>query len=110
MGVKRQGGDDELSGAVLRLRRGAGDRSARVAILTYRRCQGRENFIGLRPLNFSAGFLDKMSAWERNKAITRGCGGIIPPQGARGSNTLASKYFRRNSLTKRYLIRSGARF
>ena len=35
MGVKRQGGDDELSGAVLQLRRGAGDRSARVFIILF---------------------------------------------------------------------------
>ena len=39
----------------------AGNRSARVAILTYRRCQGRENFSGRCPRNFSARFLDKTS-------------------------------------------------
>ena len=38
---------------------GAGVRSARVLILTCRHCQGRENFSGLCPRNFSALFLDK---------------------------------------------------
>ena len=46
------------------LRRGAGDRSARVLILTKHRCQGRENFSGCRPRNFSARFLDKTSGRE----------------------------------------------
>ena len=40
----------------------AGNRSARVAILTYRRCQGRENFSGRCPRNFSAQLLDKTGA------------------------------------------------
>ena len=44
---------------IKQLRRGAGDRSARVLILICRRCQGRENFSGQCPRNFSALFLDK---------------------------------------------------
>ena len=74
---------------VKQLRRGARVRSARVLILTCHRCQGRENFSGLCPRNFSALFLYKMNARKRNKAVAWGCGGIIPPQGARGYNTLA---------------------
>ena len=33
--IKRRGGDDELRGAVLQLRRGAGNRSARVLIMQF---------------------------------------------------------------------------
>ena len=44
---------------IKQLRRGAGNRSARVLILTFRRCQGREKFCRQRLANFSALFLDK---------------------------------------------------
>ena len=47
-----------LRRVIKQLRRGAGNRSARVLILLCCRCQGRENFSGRCPRNFSALFLD----------------------------------------------------
>ena len=49
---------------IKQLRRGAGDRSARVLILTKHRCQGRENFCLRRKQKFSALFLDKKREWQ----------------------------------------------
>ena len=49
--VKRQGGDDKQC-VFLQLRRGAENRSARVAILTFRCCQGREKFCRQSLANF----------------------------------------------------------
>ena len=65
---------------IKQLRRGAGDRSARVLILTFRRCQGRENFSELCPRNFSALFLDKMSAYISYKQIVWEREGVTPSQ------------------------------
>ena len=62
---------------IKQLKRGAGNRSARVLILTKHRCQGRENFSGLCPRNFSALFLDKTSVGEeqfsKEAAPVRAC-------------------------------------
>ena len=64
--TKRRGGDGELSGAVLQLRRGAGNRSARVfIILFFVVVKGAKNFAGNSLQIFPAQFLDKTGAWKK---------------------------------------------
>ena len=50
--------------------------------------KGAKIFVGVAMQKFSARFLDKKRV-EKIKAVVWGCGGIIPPQGARGCHTLA---------------------
>ena len=69
---------------IKQLRRRAGDRSARVLILTCRCCQGREKFCELLLQIFSALFLDNTSACTSYKQIAWEREGIIPSQGGVG--------------------------
>ena len=77
------------------LRRGAGNRSARVLILTKSRCQGREKFCSLCKQNFSAQFLDK-----RN---TRGNSGLF--QAVLPFRRRFNVHFDRARLNTTFLIR-----
>ena len=68
----------------MQLRRTARNAVRCSQILTFRRCQGRENFSGLCPLNFSALFLDKTGARMSYKQIVWEREGVTPSQGGVG--------------------------
>ena len=69
------------------LRRGAGDRSARVLILIHRRCQGREKFVVHSPIfrrysltkQVPEQVINKKHVSMRVLCSRAPCGGIIPP-------------------------------
>ncbi len=67
--------------------RGGEPLRACVYYVVFRRCQGRENFSGLCPRNFSAQFLDKTSVGTSYKQIVWEREGVTPSQGGVGNNS-----------------------